>query len=191
MNNKKYLNLAIESFCLVIILTGLFQLQIRENISRAKQDAYMMDPNEILKKTKVQKLSGSVDDLDKVINDQLDAYFGKTSQQLYKNMSSTDAIKSAKENALGIFTPDQMQGSPLDMVSDLASMRAQMAESTFLSSASSLAAMNAKYMNDQTQELTEKMDKMNNTLTKWNEKMKDIIKTEDSMSSKLPKLAIK
>jgi len=188
---KKYLNLGIETFCLILILGGFTQLHIEENKTKAKFDTFSMDPDEILKKTKVQKLSGSVDGMDNVISDQMDAYFGISAQGLFRNISNYDKVRSAKENALGIFTPDQMAGSALEKAGTISDISSRLAENAFVSSAASLAAMNAKYMNDETKELVEELQKIDNALKKWNGLMKDLVKIKDSISSKLPKFVPK
>jgi len=190
MKKNSYTNLGIETLCLVLIIVGFTQLKHHENTSKA-QVSINISADTILKQATVQKLSGSVDGLNNVIDEQMDAFFGDTATELFENMSKEDAIKSAKENALGIFIPDQIQGSIGETLSGFTEAQAKIEESSFFSGVASLSAMNAKFMNDQTKELVEKMQKINDSLTKYNTLMKDIVKIEDSISSKLPKLAVK
>ena len=191
MKKNTYLHLGIETMCLVFIVVGLTQLKSHENISNAKSITVSLSPDTILKQATVQKLSGSVDGLDNVINDQLDAFFGENATELFQNMSMEDAIKSAKETAMGIYIPDQLKDDIASTISDFSKTQDKIAEANFFASVASLSAMNAKFMNDQTKELVDKMQKINDSLTKYNTLMKDIVKIEDSISSKLPKWAVK
>ena len=190
MRKNRFIHLGVETLCLLALLVVIFNLQHHDATTEAASSGLKLDTDTILKQAKVQKLSGSVDDLDNVINDQLEAHFGKTAQELSANMSKEDAIKTAREATLGIYSPD-VEGSPINMVGDQAKMMSELVKSQYLGAAASLSSMNAKFMNDQTKELVDKMENINDQLTKFNTSMKDIVKLQDSFSSKLPKLAIK
>lgn len=187
----KWQYLAIETLCLVIILSGLLHVKHEQNISRADENAYTADPDALLKQTKVQKLSGSVDDLYQVVDDQMNAMLGLTSKDTFKNMSDANSARSAIEVGLGIIPPDLMQGGALDIASNMNQAQSQIAQAMFQASAAALAAQNAKFMNDQRGENVSEAQDLNGLVKDKNEEFKERLNTEDEMSSRIGNLAPK
>lgn len=188
MKQRTYLTLLVETLSLAAIIGVLIVSQHKADVEAV---SITVSPEQILKQQTIQRLSGQSTEIEKVIQDQTEAIFGETAQEIYSDQSAADAVLTARQNLYGILTGEQLTGDVTEVVASADALRNQMVEKISEAQAANNSALRAYLINTETQEIVGKLSSLNDNLKKYNDLVVKGIKIADSIQSKIPKLAPK